>query len=99
MERTFSMRALKPAVAAAFVAVTLSSGCSTIKGWMGSDKSEQPSAAEMKELCDMHRKMASMPKDAQDALLESHMKSAHGSADRQDIANHRQLMSQKCGAG
>jgi len=87
-------------VLVAAIAVTIqASGCSTIKGWMGSDKSEEPSAAEMSELCDMHRKMASMPRDSQDALLESHMKSAHGSSDPQAIARHRQLMLQKCRAG
>ena len=87
-------------VLVAAIAVTLQAGgCSTIKGWMGSDKSDEPSAAEMRELCDMQRKMASMPRDSQDALLESHMKSAHGSSDPQAIARHRQLMIQKCRTG
>jgi hypothetical protein len=72
-------------------------GCSTIKGWMGSDKDE-PSAAEMAELCDMQRKMTNMPRDSQQALLESHMKSAHGSTDAQALARHRELMQQKCRA-
>ena len=99
MKTTFSTPFLRSSVAAAVVAVALSSGCSTIKGWMGSDKSAEPSAAEMKELCDMHRKMASMPKDSQDALMESHMKSAHGSSDPQAIATHRQLMNKECRSG
>jgi hypothetical protein len=99
MEQSSAVTAIRRVVVAALVAATSMSGCSTIKGWMGSDKSDEPSAAEMKELCDMHRKMASMPKDSQDALLESHMKSAHGSSDRQAIADHRQLMSKKCRAG
>jgi hypothetical protein len=78
-------------------------GCSTVKGWFGSGDSarnnDAPSAAEMKELCEMHRKMATMPRESQDALLESHMKSAHGSTDRQAMNQHRQLMLRECRAG
>ncbi len=90
---------LRPVVAAAVVVAALASGCSTIKGWMGSNKDAEPSAAEMRELCDMHRKMATMPKDSQDALMESHMKSAHGSSDAQAMSRHRQLMNKECKAG
>jgi hypothetical protein len=61
-------------------------------------KNDEPSAAEMKELCDMQRKMANMPRDSQDALLESHMKSAHGTSDPKAVARHRELMAQKCRA-
>ena len=93
---SLKLRASRSVLAAGIAISFIVSGCSTIKGWMGSNKSNEPSAAEMAELCGMHRKMASMPRDSQDALLESHMKSAHGSTDPQAIARHRQLMLQKC---
>lgn len=84
---------------AAGAALVILGGCSTVKGWFDSDRRDEPSAAEMRELCDMQAKMATMPRDSQDALLESHMKSAHGSSDAQSMARHRQLMQQRCRTG
>jgi hypothetical protein len=96
---SLSPRVSRPILGAALALSLVAGGCSTIKGWMGSDKGDEPSGAEMAELCDMHRKMASMPRDSQEALLESHMKSAHGSTDPKALERHRQLMLQKCRAG
>jgi hypothetical protein len=97
--KTSSPLASRSVLAAGVALTILAGGCSTVKGWFGSNDSDEPSAAEMRELCDMQRKMATMPRDSQDALLESHMKSAHGSSDAQAMAKHRQLMQQECRAG
>jgi len=75
-------------------------GCSTIRNWTGmgggsdpgSAQNSQMSSAEMKDVCDLQRRMANMPRDSQDALLESHMKSAHGGATSESISAHRQMM-------
>ena len=75
-------------------------GCSSIKNWMGSDtgtsRSGEPTASEMSELCDMNRRMATMSRDAQDAIVESHMRSAHGASSAEGVRAHREMMLQKC---
>ena len=85
---------------ALFASVVLTSGCSSIRNWMGSDsgasRDGRPTASEVSELCDMQRRMATMSRDAQDAVLESHMRSAHGSSSPEGLRAHREMMLQKC---
>jgi hypothetical protein len=78
-------------------------GCGSM-GSMGSrsmsdpnvTKSGAPASSEMAQLCALHRQMAGRTPEAQDAMLESHMQSAHGSANPQSMALHRQSMMQNC---
>jgi hypothetical protein len=78
----------------------LLSGCNSIRNWMGSDsgsaQSGQPTASEMSDLCDMNRQMTTMSRDAQNSILESHMRSVHGSSSAEGIRAHREAMLQKC---
>ena len=85
---------------AALAAGTLAVGCSSSRGAMAPDRgmmqNGEPSATEMTELCNMHRRMAGLTPDAQEAMLESHMQSAHGSSNAQTMSMHRQTMLRRC---
>ena len=59
-------------------------------------RSGAPAASEMAQLCDLQRQMAGKTPEAQEAMLESHLQAAHGSANPQAMAMHRQTMLQSC---
>lgn len=52
---------------------------------------------DMAKMCDDHREMmASRTPEEQQRLMESHVKSMHGSADPKRVAMHRQMMDKHC---
>ena len=59
-------------------------------------KSGAPASSEMAQLCNLQRQMAGKTPEAQDAMLESHLQAAHGSANPQAMAMHRQTMLRSC---
>ena len=91
------LKSLVPVVLATGLLV---GGCNSVRSWMspdsGSSRSGQPTASEMAELCDMNQRMATMSRDRQDSMLESHMRSAHGSSTAEGMRAHREMMLQKC---
>ena len=56
------------------------------------------SADHHSRMCAMHRQaMAGKSPAEQQAAIEAHVKSMHGSADPQHVAMHRQMMDKHCG--
>ena len=90
-------------LSASLLAAALLAGCgSTRSGGGGSmvdpnmTKSGAPASSEMAQLCDLQRQMAGKTPEAQDSMLEAHMQAAHGSANAQAMAMHRQTMLRSC---
>ena len=61
--------------------------------------SEQKMPMDMARMCATHRAMpAGKSPEEQQAMMESHMKTMHGTVDPQMVAMHRQMMEQNCAA-
>lgn len=78
----------------------LVAACTTPRQYATASGYQHGSANHHSRMCEMHRQaMAGKSPAEQQAAIEAHVKSMHGSADPRHVAMHRQMMDKHCGTG